>query len=81
VAPGAEVTLSGAESRDGDGTGLAFAWTQIEGPEVDILLADESYALFLAPQVEEKTRLRFTLTVTDHLGFGDDDIVTVTVVP
>ncbi|WP_439100995.1 S8 family serine peptidase [Congregibacter sp.] len=74
-----EVMLSGDASRDNDGSITAFAWSQIEGPAVELSAADQSQATFTAPSLGEDRELLFSLRVTDDDGATASDTVTVTV--
>ncbi|SCX97004.1 PKD domain-containing protein [Desulfoluna spongiiphila] len=68
----AEVTLSGANSSDPDGTITAFAWEQVptaDEPVVALSGADTETATFTSPDVDaDGTALTFQLTVTDNEG-------------
>jgi len=75
VAPGAAVTLDGANSADPDGDPLAFNWTQPGGVAVTFT-ATLSRTTLVAPA---SGALTFTLTVSDPGGLTDNDTVVVTV--
>jgi type VI secretion system secreted protein Hcp len=62
VAEGSEVSLDGSGSIGP--TVLTQAWTQIEGPAVELLGARTETPSFIAPNVTEPTLLRFQLIVT-----------------
>ncbi|MDP5071526.1 MAG: PKD domain-containing protein, partial [Congregibacter sp.] len=74
---GDTVTLDASESRDSDGSIASFAWSQIEGPSVDLTGADQSRATFTAPSLGEDRELVFTLRVADNDGASASDSVTV----
>ncbi|MCY1020154.1 myxosortase-dependent M36 family metallopeptidase [Pyxidicoccus sp. MSG2] len=78
VDEGAQVTLSGEGSTDPDGTALTYAWTQVDGPAVD-LTVDGANATFTAPSVDGDTELSFQLEVTDARGGLSEDTVKVRV--
>ncbi|NMO18619.1 peptidase M36 [Pyxidicoccus fallax] len=78
VRSGGTVTLSGAGSVDPDGTELTYAWTQVDGPSVE-LVVEGSRATFTAPEVSAKTVLTFRLQVTDIHGESGEDTVSITV--
>ena len=80
VEEGAAVRLSGAGT-DAEGQTLAFAWTQTDGPAVDLAGAESAEPAFTAPnQLLEDAALVFELTVTDADGAASaPDAVTVTV--
>ena len=66
----ATITLQ-ATVDDQDGTGnLGYQWTQLTGPTVEIMNADQLTASFLAPNVTEDTELSFRFTVTDSGATG-----------
>jgi serine protease len=81
VEPGTEVSLDGSASSDADGSITSYAWTQSDGPEVDIRNANTVQGSFIAPSVTALTDLVFTLTVTDNDGASTNDSVTITVGP
>jgi serine protease len=81
VEPGTEVSLDGSASSDADGNITSYAWTQTDGPEVDISNADAVQGSFIAPSVASLTDLVFTLTVTDNDGASTSDSVTISVGP
>jgi hypothetical protein len=62
---GERIVLSGAGSTDADGDALAGNWTQTGGPPVELQVAGEKVATFIAPKVDAVTELTFQLTVTD----------------
>jgi hypothetical protein len=81
VITGTSATLSGAASRDVDGTIASYAWTQTAGTTVT-LSTSGSDATFTAPNVVASTVLTFQLIVTDNLGaVSSPDTVNVTVQP
>lgn len=80
VVSGAQVTLTGTAS-DADGTIVAYAWTQLDGPAVSLTGADQPSASFTAPTVSAPTTLAFRLTVTDDAGARAADDVNVVVSP
>ncbi|GAB5413788.1 MAG: hypothetical protein Cons2KO_13910 [Congregibacter sp.] len=79
VDTGVVVRLSGAQSRDPDGTIASYAWTQTSGPTVQLQPDDEAETAFVAPSVGEDTTLNFSLTVTDDEGLTASDSIAVTV--
>jgi hypothetical protein len=77
---GSVVTLDGSGSRDPDGDGLSYTWSQRSGPPV--VLSDSAIPMpvFTAPPVGPGgTVLEFQLMVEDGLGGSATDNVTVTV--
>lgn len=79
VSAGELVTLNAGDSRDSDGSIVSTAWSQSEGPTVELEGADQSQASFIAPSLGEDRELVFTLIVTDDDGATASDSVTVTV--
>ncbi|EAQ96509.1 S8 family peptidase [Congregibacter litoralis] len=79
VDAGAAVILNGDASRDNDGSITAFAWSQIEGPAVELATPDQAQATFTAPSLGEDRELLFSLRVTDDDGATASDTVTITV--
>ena len=73
VDEGDGVTLDGTDSEDTDGTITGWAWTQTQGPTVDLSSADSSTPTFDAPRVASDTELIFELTVTDNNNASDSD--------
>ena len=76
---GKMVTLSGAASRDPDGTIASYAWKQTGGTIVSLSGADSDTAMFTAPDVSADETLTFSLTVTDSDGAEAIDEVAVMV--
>ena len=68
VKAGSKVKLSGLKSRDAEGEGLYYAWSQVRGNKIALLDVDNAEASFLAPTVSEKRTYRFKLRVTDKKG-------------
>ncbi len=69
VASGAAVTLSGSNSTDTGGPGIAsYLWTQVAGTPVSLSKPSTATATFTAPQVQAGEALTFQLTVTDKNG-------------
>lgn len=75
VESGTAVTLTAASSSDADGDVLAYTWTQLEGPMVELSSSDGETATFTAPTVSAVTNLEFRLTVSDGQLEATDDIV------
>ena len=74
-----EVALSGS-ARDNDGTIRSYRWTQIAGPNVQLVDADTAEASFIAPDGSGgSVALIFRLTATGDSGETASDEVTVTV--
>ena len=63
--PNGSVFLDGSASFDPDNDEITFLWTQIAGNPVNLLNADTPHAGFVAPLVEEDTRLVFKLEISD----------------
>ena len=81
VAGGDDVTLSGAGA-DSDGSVTSFNWSQTSGPSVTLNSDGSGTANFVAPDVQESTKLVFELRVSDDGGASSPaDSVTVTVLP
>ncbi len=75
----ANVALDGSASNDPWLNPITLAWTQIEGPTVEITGADTANPQFTAPLVFEDTTLIFLLVVTAQDGRTSADVVNVTV--
>lgn len=78
VAPGAHVRLAGSGTDPG-GDPLTYAWTQDEGPEVELSALDEARTEFDAPTPDEEASLVFALRVSDEEHESAPDTVRVTV--
>lgn len=73
-------TLDGAQSFSRRHAPLAYKWTQVDGPAVDLKGAKTATPSFTAPEVGLKgDTLRFRLEVTDAAGKSYDDHVLVLV--
>jgi len=73
------VDLAGAAA---DESGIASnVWSQVSGPQVDLLTPNKIRSSFSAPLVTEDTVLSFQLTVTDILAAISSDIVNITISP
>lgn len=79
ITAGANVTLDAGDSSGGQQTLAAFAWNQIDGPDVNLADADSEQARFTAPS-DIGTEVAFELRVTDDAGDDDTDRVRLTVV-
>ncbi len=80
VAPGATVTLSGSNSSDTGGPGIAsHLWTQVSGSPVSLSKPSAATTTFTAPQVQSGEALTFQLTVTDRKGLKATDTCIVNV--
>lgn len=78
--PGAELTLNGTRSADPDGDVITYAWTQSDGPEVDITGADTAQPQFIAPPTGDALLLTLTFSLTVSDGSASSDPATVTVI-
>ena len=81
-APGETVTLQGRCSTNPSGPWhhLTHAWTQLNGPEVQLSDPTRGDPSFTIPaNAADGTLLEFQLTVTDQEGQSDSDAVVVTV--
>lgn len=76
----AEVVLQGIAT-DPDGDPIeTWAWSQIDGPAVELEGADTQSPRFAAPHVTEQAKLRFSLVVTANGAASEPDEVEVVVV-
>ncbi|MEO1046485.1 MAG: hypothetical protein AAFX04_13680 [Pseudomonadota bacterium] len=75
------VTLSGAQSRDNDGSITAFRWMQTSGPTLLLDSANSAELSFAAPLVLSRQQAELSLTVTDDDGATSTDSVTITIDP
>ncbi|TQF10472.1 histidine kinase [Myxococcus llanfairpwllgwyngyllgogerychwyrndrobwllllantysiliogogogochensis] len=79
VGSGSTVTLLGG-AVDEDGEDITFAWTQTEGPTVELTGADTGSPRFTAPEVTGASIvLRFSLVATANGQASAASIVTITV--
>lgn len=79
VAPGSVITLDGRASVALSGSIVSYQWTQLSGPAVTIVNANQAVAGVTLPQVE--ARYEFQLQVTDNTtptALTGADIVSVT---
>ena len=60
---------------------LNYAWTQTDGPEVNLNNMDSANPTFVSPQVEEETPITFQLVVSTDSATSDPDSVTILVTP
>ncbi len=65
AAAGATVTFDGSGSFDPDGDALSFAWTQTDGPAVNLSGANGTRPHFEAPRTSGGATLSFSLVVND----------------
>ena len=75
------VVLTGLGSTDSDGDIIAYQWTQISGPTVNLDDSTRAEPSFDAPLVAELTLLQFELEVTDDANSSSSDVVDITVTP
>ncbi len=77
------VTLDGTGSTDPDDGIVTYAWTRLEGPEVELSDPAIPQPTFTAPALEDETEVAivFQLEVTDGADGTATDTVTVTVTP
>ncbi|NVJ22557.1 histidine kinase [Myxococcus sp. AM011] len=68
-----------ATGTDADGDELAYTWSQIAGPSVQIQDADKAEASFVAPDVSETSVLLFRVRASDGVSTSDAVEVSVTV--
>ena len=64
VLPGSTVVIGGSGS-DPDGDSLTFSWTQLQGPQLELVGIDTPSLSFSAPDVTTATTFSFQLTVSD----------------
>jgi hypothetical protein len=79
VQEGSPVQLDGSFSFDPDGDAISHSWTQTDGPEVTLDLADPARPGFSAPLLDGGTgdgeALTFQLTVSDGDQSDSDEVV------
>ncbi len=81
VVEGNTITLSGAASRDADGSIASYAWAQTAGPNVSLSGADTATATFDPPLTDAQIMFTFELTVTDNDGESATATTDVTIEP
>jgi large repetitive protein len=74
------LTIDGTGS-DPDGDSLTFSWTQVSGPAVDLVNADQGSVSFHAPPLYQAETIVLALTVSDGKEVSDPAQVEVTVIP
>jgi hypothetical protein len=78
---GQQVTLSGIDSIDPDGTIASYQWKQTGGTIVTLSSSTVAQPTFMAPYVNpEGASLTFELTVTDSEGLKSSDSVIINVI-
>lgn len=74
VVEGSQIALDGSNSRDADGTIVAYRWRQTDGTPVTLSDATSAQPAFTAPDVDlQSGSLAFELTVTDDGGLQNQD--------
>ena len=74
------VQLDGRGSTDPDGDPITLVWTQVDGPQVELVGARTATPTFAAPRVQQgSVFLKFELTVDDDGGLSAQDVVDVEV--
>jgi K319L-like, PKD domain/CARDB/Fibronectin type III domain len=80
VSEGTTVPLSGANSMDPEGGALTYSWSQVLGPNVNLVNPSAAQTTFTAPNVgPDGVALGFELTVTDSAGLKSADTCLVNV--
>ena len=78
---GTLVTLDSGGSRDPDGDAITYAWTQIAGPQLNLVNPNTVAPVFTAPAVTTPTTFGFQVVVTDSHGSSASNKLYVTVTP
>jgi uncharacterized protein YkwD len=65
VTSGATVTVDGSGSSDPDGDSINFSWSQTQGTALNLSDLSNPSLNFVAPSVEQPSRVVFRLTVSD----------------
>ena len=80
---GTDVTLLSVKTLSNTYTGIkaTFKWSQISGPEVDLLGADAEYAQFTVPAVNKEETLVFLLNAEYDNGIAVSDSIPIRIVP
>ncbi len=81
VTEGERTRLDATNTTDPDGDPLAYEWTQVGGPSVNLSNGNTTEPVFTAPSVDSRTDLRFRLNATDDDAAVGTDVVTVGVEP
>ncbi|HMY17410.1 MAG TPA: peptidase, partial [Polyangium sp.] len=70
----AHTTLDASKSSDADGDTLTFAWTQVNGPTVELDGATNQTPTFIAPGLRNSTTLTFQVAVSDGIATSVDTV-------
>lgn len=80
VFQGEHVELDGSDSYDPDGDEIAYAWSQVSGPQVSVANSDSANPTFTSPEVEIDITLEFELIVSDGMSTSEPSSITVLVI-
>jgi len=75
--PYMQVYLDGSQSSDDEGDELSYSWTQISGPEVELIDGDTATPSFYYPPGRADQVIEFELVVNDGTDDSEPDTVTV----
>ena len=79
--PNVMIMLHGSATAAAGATIANVSWTQVGGPNVQILTPNQETTQILAPDVQAPTQLRFRFSAEDNLGRVNSDSLALTVDP
>ncbi len=79
--PNVMIMLQGSATAAAGATIAKVSWTQIDGPNVQLLTPNQEATQILAPDVQVPTQVRFRFSAEDNLGRVNSDSLALTVDP
>lgn len=71
---GQQIKLDASKSSDADGDPLTFAWTQVQGPTVELVDPTNPTPSFVAPGLAKNATLTFQVAVSDGFATSLDTV-------